>query len=95
MWIYIVTKFYAKRLSPSENIVENRRSYFFLTHPVYDVSGKGCQWTLVSGNISFFAVIHWVSLKRDRQIQEVYSQFSLSPMLFTEVYKTSNKHRIS
>jgi len=37
MWIQIAnrcTKFYAKRLSLSENIVESRRGATFLTHPV-------------------------------------------------------------
>jgi len=43
MWIYIAnkcTKFYAKRLSPSENIVENRRGLLFLTQPVYTFTLK-------------------------------------------------------
>jgi len=40
MWIYIAnkcTKLYAKRLSPSENIVESRRGSTFLTHPLVNV----------------------------------------------------------
>jgi len=100
MWIETAnkcTKFYAKRLNPSENIVESRRRATFLTHPVYTDAFRAIYlitlWNRENNMEMYFLVRCFIKLWRWRNpfsLLRVYNQDLLVPK-----WRHANKHVVA